>query len=74
MPTTTDETPPARSRTGVGSRVWSRCLSSLTLLPGVAWAYWNAGSVPGGNGASAATTVNQGATPTAVLGGEGTSP
>lgn len=39
----------------------------LVLLPvvGVGWAYWTAGSAPGGNGASANTTVNQGATPTA---------
>lgn len=36
----------------------------LALTVGVAWAYWTAGSVPGGNGAAAATSVNQGATPT----------
>ncbi len=36
---------------------------ALTIVAATAWAYWSAGSVPGGNGASAATTVNQGATP-----------
>lgn len=40
------------------------CLGS----PG-AWAYWSAGSAPGGAGASAALTVDQGATPTAVRSG-----
>jgi hypothetical protein len=39
------------------------------LASGVAWAYWSAGSVPGGNGASAATTVNRGTTPTVVAAG-----
>jgi Concanavalin A-like lectin/glucanases superfamily len=42
---------------------------ALTLMSGVAWAYWSAGSVPGGGGAAAATTVNQGATPTASVAG-----
>ncbi|MGZ4588521.1 MAG: LamG-like jellyroll fold domain-containing protein, partial [Mycobacteriaceae bacterium] len=37
----------------------------FALAVGDAWAYWSAGSVPGGGGASAATTVNRGATPTA---------
>jgi len=37
----------------------------LALMTGAAWAYWTAGSIPGGNGASAATSVNQGPTPTA---------
>jgi hypothetical protein len=37
----------------------------FALATGMAWAYWSAGSGPGGNGASAATSVNQGATPTA---------
>lgn len=37
----------------------------FSLATGVAWAYWSASSGPGGNGASAATSVNQGATPTA---------
>jgi len=41
----------------------------LTLMTGVAWAYWNATSVPGGGGASAATSVDQGATPTASAAG-----
>ena len=35
----------------------------LTIVAGTAWAYWSADSTPGGNGAAAATTVNQGATP-----------
>lgn len=39
---------------------------ALVLINGVAWAYWSADSVPGGNGAAAATTVEQGETPTAV--------
>ena len=38
---------------------------ALTVVAATAWAYWSAGSEPGGNGAAAATTVNQGATPTA---------
>lgn len=55
--------------------IWSRrttwsCLVAVvvccTLVTGVGWAYWTAGSAAGGNGASAATTVNQGATPTAT--------
>ncbi|MCW2779723.1 MAG: Ice-binding protein [Marmoricola sp.] len=37
----------------------------LSLSVGGAWAYWSAGSVPGGNGASAAATLGQGATPVA---------
>jgi Concanavalin A-like lectin/glucanases superfamily len=45
------------------------CLVALLLVldlgGGVAWAHWSASSVPGGGGASAATTVSQGATPTA---------
>ena len=41
----------------------------MALMSGVAWAYWTASSVPGGGGASAATTVNQGATPTASVAG-----
>jgi hypothetical protein len=36
---------------------------------GVAWAYWTATSTAGGNAAGAATTVNQGATPTATVAG-----
>jgi hypothetical protein len=54
----------------------ARWLKRLVVVPlviilanGVAWAYWTASSVPGGNGASAATTVNQGATPTANAAG-----
>lgn len=35
----------------------------VLVFTGVASAYWSAGSAPGGNGASAETTVNQGATP-----------
>ena len=38
---------------------------AFILVGGVAWAYWTAGSVTGGNGASAAVAVNPGATPTA---------
>ncbi|MEO8528198.1 MAG: LamG domain-containing protein, partial [Pseudolysinimonas sp.] len=44
-------------------------LVTLTLIFGsfgsAAWAYWLAGSTAGSNGASAATSVNAGATPTA---------
>jgi len=39
------------------------------LANGVAEAYWSAGSGAGGNGASTATAVNQGATPTASAAG-----
>ena len=38
---------------------------ALTIVAATAWAYMSAGSVPGGNGAAAASSVNQGATPTA---------
>ena len=38
---------------------------ALTVVAATAWAYWSAGSVPGGSGAAAASGVNQGATPTA---------
>ncbi len=38
---------------------------ALTVVAATAWAYMSAGSVPGGNGAAAASSVNQGATPTA---------
>jgi trimeric autotransporter adhesin len=41
----------------------------FTLVGGGAWAYWNASSGPGGNGASKASTVNGAATPTASLAG-----
>jgi hypothetical protein len=41
----------------------------FVLTSGVAWAYWTAGSLAGGNGASAAAAVNQGATPTASSAG-----
>ena len=40
---------------------------ALTVVAGAAWAYWSAGSVPGGNGAAAASSVNQGATPSASV-------
>ncbi|MDX6372104.1 MAG: hypothetical protein QOD98_1092, partial [Nocardioidaceae bacterium] len=38
---------------------------ALTVVAATAWAYVSAGSLPGGNGAAAASGVNQGATPTA---------
>ena len=38
---------------------------ALTVVAASAWAYWSAGSMPGGSGAAAASSVNQGATPTA---------
>lgn len=41
----------------------------LSLLAGVAWAFWTASSAPGGNGASAATQVLPGSTPNAVASG-----
>lgn len=40
---------------------------ALTLVTSAAWAYWSADSTPGSNGAAAATTVNQGATPSASV-------
>jgi hypothetical protein len=42
---------------------------AVVLVSGVAFAYWTTGSVPGGNGAAAATGVNAGSTPTAVVAG-----
>jgi len=41
----------------------------LTLVSGAAWGYWTTGSVRGGNGLAAATSVNQGSTPAAVANG-----
>jgi hypothetical protein len=38
---------------------------ALTVLAGTAWAYWSVGSVAGSGGAAKASTVDQGATPTA---------
>ncbi len=38
---------------------------ALTVVAATAWAYWSAGSVPGGSGAAAASGVNPGATPNA---------
>ena len=55
------------------SFTWLRLLVAVpvvfSLTLGVAWAYWSASSVTGGNGASAATSVNTGATPTATVAG-----
>lgn len=58
------------------TRTRSRVLKGLVAVPflfalatGAAWAYWSAGSVPGGNGASAVTSLNPGATPVASAGG-----
>ena len=39
----------------------------LTVGAATAWGYWGVGSVAGGNGAAAAASVNQGATPTATV-------
>ena len=44
--------------------------AALTLVAGTAWAYWTADSTPGGNGAAAATSVNQGATPSGSVSGQ----
>jgi len=44
-------------------------LLALTLAAGDAWAFWTAGSVAGGSGASATTSVNQGAAPAASAAG-----
>ncbi len=38
---------------------------ALTIVAATAWAYFSAGSVPGGSGAAAASSVNPGATPAA---------
>jgi hypothetical protein len=48
-----------------GPRRWVAIAFIFALTTGVAWAYWSAGSSPGGGGASAAATVNQGETPSA---------
>jgi len=51
-------------------RTWRLLIAlplALVLTFGAAWAYWSAGSVPGGSGAAAATTVGPGMTPTAVV-------
>jgi hypothetical protein len=42
---------------------------AVTVLTGAAWAYWSVDSVPGGNGASAVASVDQGARPTAAAAG-----
>ncbi|MDJ0376193.1 LamG-like jellyroll fold domain-containing protein [Cryobacterium sp. PH31-L1] len=39
---------------------------AFAMASGVAWAYWSAGSVDGSSGASAASSVNAGPTPTAT--------
>jgi hypothetical protein len=49
---------------------WAAVFFVFALTTGVAWAYWGASSSPGGNGASAATTVDQGSTPTADAAGD----
>ncbi len=41
----------------------------LTLSTATAWAFWTAGSVLGGYGAAAVSSVNQGATPTGSVAG-----
>jgi len=41
----------------------------LSLVGGVAWAFWTIDAEPGGGGASAAATVNQGATPSVSVSG-----
>ena len=43
---------------------------AMTLVAGTAWAFWSADSAPGGNGAAAATSVNQGATPSGSVSGQ----
>jgi hypothetical protein len=61
-------TPPAAptvTRRGVAKNLVVVAIFLLfTLVVGVAFAYFGSSSVPGGNGASGATTVKQGATPT----------
>lgn len=65
--------PQQHGQAGISRARWLRRLVVVPLViilaNGMAWAYWTASSVPGGNGASAATTVNQGATPTANAAG-----
>jgi hypothetical protein len=67
---------PQRGRAGVTlarrsfPKTWAAVFFAFALTTGVAWAYWGASSGPGGNGASAATTVNQGAIPTASAVGQ----
>jgi len=43
---------------------------ACTLVTGVAWGYWSAGSLPGGNGQAQAAVVGQGNTPTATITGD----
>ena len=45
-------------------------VASLVVAGAIAFGFWQAESAAGGNGASAATTVNAGATPTAVATGQ----
>ena len=64
---------PARSMWA--SQRWLRRLIALTLAlsltSGAALGFWSAGSTPGGNGASTAASVDQGAIPTAIsVGGD----
>ena len=44
-------------------------VACLMITVSTAWGYWSAGSVLGGNGAAAATRVDQGSTPTATVAG-----
>ena len=41
----------------------------LTVVAAIAWGFWTAGAAAGGNGGATATSVNQGATPTASVTG-----
>ncbi|MDX6374438.1 MAG: hypothetical protein QOD98_3426, partial [Nocardioidaceae bacterium] len=58
-----------RTSSWPGLGLLSALVLALVLPTGSASAYWSAGSAAGGSGASAATTVDRGATPTAVAAG-----
>ena len=51
-------------RRAVGLQLATAIAVALSLVSGVCWGYWAAGSEPGGNGASRAASVDAGATPT----------
>lgn len=59
----------AAPRTAWSSVAGTTVVVVLSLALGVAWAHWTTGSAPGGHGASAAATVEQGSTPSATVSG-----
>ena len=66
---------PRRTHRGRRRPAWSRVrrvgvlFLAFSFTFGAGWAHWTTSSVPGGNGASAAATVDRGETPVASASG-----